>query len=71
MKILSERDVSLALLPGDTLILWDGEKKLLEEPITKAMHVDVVMTVKVEDGDLGLKTGIAGVFGVRKKEAKP
>lgn len=69
MKILSRNDnVRIAVLPGDTLNLIVDGKVVLSEPITKCMYIDTVMAVAIEDGDLGLKTGIAGVFGQRKRE---
>ena len=69
MKILSRRDVHIAAENGDTLNLWDGDQLLLTQPITKQIKIDVVMAVEIEKGELGLKTGIAGVFGEKLKDS--
>jgi hypothetical protein len=70
MKVIQQEDTKIYAMPGDTFrLLYKGEV-LLEEPITKQMAIDTLMIVQIEDGDLGLKSGIGGIFGEKKKETK-
>ena len=77
MKILAENDTqSFNLLPGDTFNLTYEEpsffgrgKKttLLTHRITEPMFIDRVAVVELDSelADLGMSSGIAGVFGKR------
>lgn len=75
MKIIATRDLSkspIHLMPGDTIRLShtdeDGtHREVLQHPINQRMVVDVALVVDVEPGELGLETGIGGIFGVKQK----
>ncbi len=75
MKILGRNDnVKYHVYPGDTLIIsaidiHGVKEKILEEPIKEEMNIDTVMAIQLEKKELnqlGLKKGIAGIFGERK-----
>lgn len=76
MKILQTRrlDRPIRMISGDTFHLMHGDSSdntttLLRHSITESMDVDILHLIEFENGELGLETGLGGVFGKEKKGA--
>ncbi len=61
-KVLNRKKENIYLASGDTISVWEGNELLLEEAVTKSMHVTEVGIFEFED-EFGLTEGIGGYFG--------
>lgn len=58
-----ERIAPIHVRNGDAVSLLHEGKVLMTQPITEAGMFNVVGVVQLDEGDIGLAGGIAGVFG--------
>ena len=65
-EILEERDdISINMMPRDTIALYYDDTELISSDITEKLHVDRAVIFKVEN-ELGMEKGIGGAFGQKK-----
>ena len=65
MKAIEQKklDRPKYVIPGDQVTLMYQDEKLLSREIKTERKIDTLIIFETEEGELGLKAGIGGIFG--------
>lgn len=67
MKILDKTRCNISAIPGDIVNIvyedpWRTRHAILRHEITERMDFDTAVIVQLDDGELGMESGIGGFF---------